>query len=343
LANPWKLIQDNNIAFILRFSYACEKKGGSLVMSKINVTGTETNKADTEIDSSGPNQGPKNILILGSGFGGTYALRRMLPSISRRENIKITMVSDENFFLFTPVLHMVAMGSIETRHVAYPIRRIHKKDQFEFIQSSIERINLKKREVITSHGGLNYDYLLLALGSVTHLPDFDVKEKTGDNFFTLKTLGDTVLIRNHIIDMFERASVENNLEKQRQLLTFVVAGAGYTGIQLITELRDFIRQTLVRFYKSLDPSRIRIILIETEPKIMAGAKEKLSNYISHYLERTGIEVRLNSRITRILNGQAEINKGELIDTGTILWVAGLCRIPKSPQLMHLKMISEGYW
>ncbi len=93
--------------------------------------------------------GVRRVLILGSGFGGTYLLRRLAPALKRNENVETTMVSDENFFLFSPLLHEVAMGSIETRHVAYPIRRLHWRDRFNFVQARVERIDLEGRKVVT--------------------------------------------------------------------------------------------------------------------------------------------------------------------------------------------------
>ena len=112
---------------------------------------------------------------------------------------------------------------------------------------------------------LEFDYLVLALGSVADTSELDL---TRENVFTLKTLQDSRLIRNHIIGLFERASVDKDPEHQKQLLTFVVCGGGYTGVQLVTELRDFIFRSLLRFYKILDTSNIRIMLVEAESKIV---------------------------------------------------------------------------
>ncbi|MDO8715790.1 MAG: FAD-dependent oxidoreductase, partial [Dehalococcoidales bacterium] len=193
--------------------------------------------------------GSRKVVILGSGFGGTYVLRKLVPVLNRNENVETTMVSAENFMLFSPMLHEVAMGGIETRHIAYPIRRLHWRDRFNFVNAEVEKIDLPNRKVITSLGTLDYDYLVLALGSVSNLSEADA---AGKKVFTLKTLKDSMLIRNHIIEVFERASVEQDSEKQKQLLTFVVAGAGYTGVQLVTEMRDFVFQGLPRFYKTID-------------------------------------------------------------------------------------------
>ena len=214
--------------------------------------------------------GGKKVLILGSGFGGAYVLRHLVPALNRNENVETTMVSDENFFLFSPLLHEVAMGRIETRHIAYPIRRLHWRDRFNFIQANVQKIDLAQRRVITTRGSFNFDYLVMALGSVADTSELD-QIRDGKNVFTLKTLQDSRLIRNHIIGLFELASIEKEPDRQKQLLTFVVCGGGYTGVQLVTELRDFIYGSLLRFYPAVDKSNIRIILVEAKAKIASGA------------------------------------------------------------------------
>lgn len=263
--------------------------------------------------------GRRKVLILGSGFGGTYVLRHLVPSLNRNENVETTMVSNENFFLFSPLLHQVAMGGIETRHIAYPIRRLHWRDRFNFVQASVEKIDLGGHKVLTTAGTLDFDHLVLALGSVADLSGL---KSLGGHMFSLRTLHDSMLIRNHIIGTFEQASIQMKLEDQRQLLTFVVSGAGYTGVQLVAELRDFIFKNLVRFYRAVDPRNIRIILVEAEPEIGAELHPKLSKYSTRQLQRMGIEIKLRSRVTRVWEGHAEINGSEIIPTQTLLWVAG---------------------
>ncbi|NIS68240.1 MAG: FAD-dependent oxidoreductase [Proteobacteria bacterium] len=273
--------------------------------------------------------GSRKVLILGSGFGGTYVLRNLVPSLNQNENVETTMVSDENFFLFAPLLHHVAMGGIETRHIAYPIRRLHWRDRFNFVQGCVERIDLRGRNVITTIGALDFDYLVLALGSV---PDMSELNSLESNVFTLKTLHDSMLIRNHVIGVFEQAIIERDPERQRQLLTFVVSGAGYIGVQLVTELRDFIFRNLIRFYKAIDPGNIRIILVEAEPKIVAELHTKLGAYAMRHLQRMGIEVRLRSRVTRVWEDHVEINGTEFIPTNTLIWVAGVLANPRIAEL-----------
>lgn len=273
--------------------------------------------------------GNKKVLILGSGFVGTYALRHLVRYLNRNEHVETTMVSDENFFLFSPLLHEVAMGRIETRHIAYPIRRLQRRDRFNFVQASVERIDLGAREVVTSAGILDFDYLVLALGSVTDMSGLYSRER---NVFTLKTLHDSVLIRNHIVGIFEQASRETDPEQQKRLLTFIVSGGGYTGVQLVAELREFVFRHLTKYYKTIDPDNIRILLIEAEQKITAGLHNKLGAYTMKQLRSMGIDVRMRSRVTRVWEDQVEINSTEILPTSTLIWVAGVVANPRIAEL-----------
>ena len=270
--------------------------------------------------------GGKKVLILGSGFGGNYVLRHLVRTLNRNENVEITMVSDENYFLFSPLLHEVAMGRIESSNAAYPLRKLHWRDRFNFIQANVEKINLDQHRVFTSRGIYDFDYLVLALGSVTDTSQLDLTNEE-KNVFTLKTLNDSRLIRNHIVGVFEQDSIENNPAGKRRLLTFVVCGGGHIGVQLVTELRDFIYRSLVKFYRVSDVSNIRIVLVEAEEKIVAELHPNLSVHVMNRLKRIGIDVRLKSRVTRISKEGVEINGTEIVPTDTIVWVAGVVSHP----------------
>jgi NADH dehydrogenase len=215
---------------------------------------------------------------------------------------------------------------------------LHWRGRFNFVQASVEKIDLGARKVVTTAGAMDFDYLVLALGSVTDIPEFGSSGEKGKNIFTLKTLTDSRLIRNHIIDVFEQASTEKNPERQRQLLTFVVSGAGYTGIQLVTELSDFIYRSLPRFYKTLPPGNMRVILVEAEPKIGIGLHAKLVAYALKCLQQMRIEVRLKSRVTNVWEDRVEINSKEIVPANTLIWVAG---VVANPRIAELNVAKDG--
>ncbi|MEE8413833.1 MAG: FAD-dependent oxidoreductase [Dehalococcoidales bacterium] len=278
--------------------------------------------------------GNKKVLILGSGFGGIYSLRHLVRSLNKNENVETTMVSNENFFLFSPLLHEVAMGGVETRHIAYPVRRLQWRDRFDFIQAEVENINLSDHTVTTTGGTQSFDYLIMALGSITDTSELHSMDGNfmDVNVFTLKTLNDARIIRNHIIEVFEQASLHREPEQQKQLLTFVVSGGGYVGIQFVTQLRDLIHRDLVKFYKNIDPANIRIILVEAESRIVTELHTKLGAYIMRHLQNSGIEVRLRSRVTCVWADHVEINGQELVPTNTLIWVAGITANPRIAEM-----------
>jgi NADH dehydrogenase len=243
------------------------------------------------------------------------------------------MVSNENFFLFSPLLHEVATGGVEPRHIAYPIRKslrkLRHRDRFQFILANVEKINLNDQKVLTGIGALDFDYLILALGSIPDTSELNAEEGSA---FNLKTLHDARLIKNHIIRIFEQANVQKDHERQKQLLTFTISGGGYIGIQLVTSLRDFTLKYLIRSYNYINPSNIRIILVEKEPKIISQLHTKLGAYAMNHLKQMGIEVRLKSQVTHVSRDHVEINNSEIIPTNTLIWAAGVTTNPKIQQL-----------
>ena len=176
---------------------------------------------------------------------------------------------------------------------------------------------------------MDYDYLVMALGSVA---DTSTLEYKGENVFFLKTLHDAMLLKNHVIKVFEQAEMTENLELQRQLLTFVIAGAGYIGVQLAVELRDFIHNHLLRFYRTFDPSSVKIILVESESKIVASLHTKLGGYVMDYLKKKNIEVKLKSRVTQVQDECVEVNGEEIIPTDTLIWMTGIRANPQVAEL-----------
>ncbi|MEW6033258.1 MAG: NAD(P)/FAD-dependent oxidoreductase [Chloroflexota bacterium] len=268
--------------------------------------------------------GITEIVVLGGGFGGVYSVIRLERALRRDLSKNITLVSDENFLLYTPLLHEVATGGVETRHIAYPIRRLLSRRRFSFRRSRVLKIDLADRKVTTSGGILSYDYLILALGSTTDLSNLP---NASANVFTLKNLHDGMVIRNHIIRMFELADAETDLKRKKQLLTFVVVGAGYTGVQLVTEVRSFIDRSLIRGYRNIDPAAVSVKLVEERGYVLSGEDARLSATALRLLRHQGVGVRLGSRVTRLWDHGMELDHLETEPTGTVVWTAGVVANP----------------
>jgi NADH dehydrogenase len=261
----------------------------------------------------------QRVVILGGGFGGAYFLIRLLKRLKHRRPFDITLVSDENFFMFTPLLHEVATGGIETRHITFPIRRLKYRQEFTFIQASVNSIDLPNRKVATTAGEVPYDRLVVALGSHTDVSSLPVGAK---RVFRLRALWDGILLRNHIIKCFEQADAEPDPARQRQLCTFVICGGGYIGVQLISAMRDLIHRSLIKYYPRITRDMVRIIMVEPRDKLLGPLPSYEADYTLRILRKQGIDVRLNSRVTASTDDGVRIND-EPVPTGTLVWVVGV--------------------
>ncbi|MCL4535026.1 MAG: FAD-dependent oxidoreductase [Bacteroidetes bacterium] len=283
----------------------------------------------------------KRVLVLGGGFAGVYTTLHLERALGRRPDISISLVSDENFFLFTPLLHEVATGGIETRHIALPIRRLRGKRLFSFVQAEVLSVDLASRTVHTSRGDMQYDVLVLALGSVTDrraLPGPDSR------VFTLKTLRDGIVLRNHVIRMFEAASAMEG--DPAPLVTFVVVGGGTIGVQLVAELRDFIYGSLLKEYTKISPESVRVILTQSDERILPEIDPELSSIARRVLEKQGVEVLTGTQVTRVRPNCVELNCGRVISTHTVVWAPGIvaspvvAALPVEKDAIHRVIVNE---
>jgi NADH dehydrogenase FAD-containing subunit len=279
----------------------------------------------------------KRILILGGGFAGIEVLRRLQNAFEDDVEIDITLVSRDNFFLFTPMLPEVSSGMIETRHIVTPIRAFCKRARF--YEANVESIDLENKQIIITKAigdpidpvhlkrhVLNYDYLVIALGGETNF--FGMKDLEG-NAFTLKTLEDAMILRNHVISMLEQADIEdegNDEDKhlRKSLITFVVVGGGFGGIEAVGELNTLVRDSVKAFYHNIDVNKdVRVMLVNAHGRILPEVSEDLSEFALQKLRESGVEVILNKRLASYTNGQAKLNDGTLIPTFTLIWAGGV--------------------
>ena len=271
------------------------------------------------------------ILILGGGFAGIEVLRQLQKAFQNDIRIDITLVSRDNFFLFTPMLPEVSSGMIETRHIVTPLRAFC--NRAKFYETELESIDLENKEVVITHRigkhtnpiewrshMLKYDYLVIALGSETSF--FGISEAT-KHAFTLKSLGDAIVLRNHVINMLEQADIEHedpNIRKR--LLTFVVVGGGFSGVEIVGELNDFILDSIKYFYHNLHKSYVRVILVNSGSRILPEVTEDLADFALHEIRKNGVEVLLNTRVIEVTSDRVKLDKGTIITTQTIIWAGG---------------------
>jgi NADH dehydrogenase len=317
----------------------------------------------------------KRIVILGGGFGGVTVLKKLQNHFQTDVSIDITMVSKDNYLLFTPMLHEIASGMIETRHIVTPIREFCNRSRFYC--AAVKNIDLEKKRVSirssTSHASafaeilgssgsnsstitdpnllesntqsyLYYDYLVIALGSETK---FFGMSDIQQNAFTIKTINDAINLRNHIIYLLEQsdqlllssassANVDNidNIhgytdnaktldQLQKKLLTFVIVGGGFAGVETAGEINDFIRDSVKEHYHNINSNNIRVIIVHSSDRLLPEMSEELAEFALERLRKSAIEIILNQRVIGATPNTVSLKDGTIIPTNTIIWSGGV--------------------
>ncbi len=266
---------------------------------------------------------PRNIVILGGGFAGMTTAVGLEEGLRGAQPVSITLVSEQNALLFTPMLAEVAGGSLEASHISTPLRTsLHRTD---FVRGRAESVDFERRVVkVSPLGGslgtareIPYDHLVLALGSVSnYFGAADIERHSLD----FKTLLDASRIRNHVIEMFERADREPDPEVRRALVTFVVAGGGFAGVELAGAINDFSRG-ISADYPVVAAGEIRIFLVHSRDRILPELSESLARYAQERMAARGVVFRLSTRVLNAQEGQVTLSDG-VIPTQTLVWTAG---------------------
>ena len=269
----------------------------------------------------------KRILILGSGFGGLYTALQLDKTLAKDDDISITLVNRENFFLFTPMLHEVAASDLDITHIVSPVRKLLKR--VKVFNGGVEGIDLKAKTVQVSHGNehhhhtLNYDHLVLSLGSITN---FYGNAGLEANAMTMKSLGDAIYLRNHMISNLEEADFECCPHVREPLLNFVVAGGGFAGVETIAGINDFLREAL-RFYPHLTEDMLRIVLVHGGDAILPELSPKLGKYAEEKLRKRGVEIHLNTLVSEATEREVVLSNGMRFASNTVIWTAGTAPNP----------------
>jgi NADH dehydrogenase len=264
----------------------------------------------------------KRVLILGAGPGGIGAALKLRRYTARVPGLEVTLVDQRDSYYMMPFVWPVVSGSADPGHISFPLSTLLRRGaarRIIFNQSRIRGIDLDRKIVRIDDGELGWDYLVVALGSTT---DFfgmaDIEEKS----LTLKSLNSAVDTHNHIIDNYEAALREEDERRKRELLTFVVVGGGPTGVELAAAVQDFVGNVLARKYPALRPFT-RVLLVEAQGTLLSGFKPRLSQLVFNRLCSRGVEILLNTRISRAWLGGVQTASGQTIATDTVIWVAGV--------------------
>lgn len=265
-----------------------------------------------------------HVVILGGGFGGLEAARRL-----RSVPVRVTLVDRHNHHLFQPLLYQVATAALSPGDIASPIRWILRRQSNTRVMLAIARgINVDTRKVILERAELGYDYLIVATGA-THA--YFGHGEWAHVAPGLKTLDDALNIRRRVLLAFEAAEMESDLAAQRRLLTFVIVGGGPTGVELAGALAEIARHALAHDFRSIDPGTARIILVEAGPSILASFPQKLRLTAERSLARLHVEVRKNAAVSHVDADAVQVGS-ERIAAGTVLWAAGVAASPLGESL-----------
>jgi NADH dehydrogenase len=266
------------------------------------------------------------ILILGGGFAGVYSALELEKRLGERDDFEIVLVSKQNYFVFHPILPEVISGTIGLTDVVSPLRRMLKKTDIRVRE--IESIDLARKVVTLSPGFTHhshevaYDHLVLGLGTVT---DFRGLRGLPEHAFPFKDLNDAIRLRHHVIRVLEEASIErHDMELRRQLLTFVVAGGGFSGVEVAAELNDFVKH-VARNFRNLDPSEARVVLVHATGRILPELPESLGKFAEGILRKRGVEIRLNTIVEAASGVEAILADGMRVPTRTLV-----STVPASP-------------
>jgi NADH:ubiquinone reductase (H+-translocating) len=269
---------------------------------------------------------PHRIVILGGGFGGVYTARNLERRFKYHENVEITLVSRDNYFLMTPLLFEAGSGVLDPRHAVSPIRKMLRRTQFD--EAEVERVDFDRRVVIIRHEEhteeieLPYDQLVLALGGVTNTGIIPGSQHAA----TFKTLADAIRLRNQIIDTFEEADLPHDFLERRKLLTFVVVGAGLVGVELMGEFTGFVH-SIARSYRNARQQLPQFHLIEAGPRILPEMDESLAAFAQDVLTSRGVKVHVSSPAKEIGRDRVTLVDGTVIEGDTIVLAAGVAPNP----------------
>ncbi len=270
---------------------------------------------------------PTRIVIIGGGFAGTATALGLEKRYRRDPSVEITLIDSENYFTFTPLLAGVPSGSVQPNHIVFPLRALLTRTRVK--QADVKRVDLQQRIVIAAHCGacgdesLPFDQLVLASGSV---PNSFGLPGVAEHALTIKSLGDATALHAQVIDKLEHADLQGDPAARRQLLTFVVAGGGFAGVETLAELNDFVRDAR-RYYPNVSQDDVRMVLIHSGDRILPEVSESLSAYALKKLRARGVEVLLETRVLGSSSSSVRLSSGEELPAGTFVWAAGTAPNP----------------
>ena len=268
------------------------------------------------MDTNIPVSAKPRVVIIGCGFAGLKLAQELAGA-----PVQVVLLDRNNYHNFQPLLYQVATGALEADSIAYPVRKIFVgQKNFFFRVADVQALDPALKMVRTNIGDISYDYLVLATGSLTNFFGIESIER---NAMQIKSIPNALNLRSFIFQNLEQAVLTDDPARKRALMTIVVVGGGPTGVEISGSLAEMRQGVLPKDYPELDLSQMRIILVEASPSVL-GPMSKESQQDAHgYLEKLGVEMRLNTAIKKYENDRAYYSETEYIEAGNLIWAAGV--------------------
>ena len=264
-----------------------------------------------------------SVVILGGGFAGLSAAMYLDKKLARRADMEVTLISRENFILFTPMLHEVAAGDLYPGDIVNPLRRI--LHHVKFVQAEVQAIDLSARRVRCVGGvaklelDFEFDHLLLTLGSETNFFDLPGVSEWA---VTMKSMFDAAMLRNRVLALLEEATLQTDSDERRRMLTFVTAGGGFAGAETTGAINDFVRE-IVRYYPDLSEELVRVVIVHPGHFLLPELGQELGDYAERKLRERKVEVIKGVRVANYDGSLVTLTDGKSIPASTLIWTAGV--------------------
>lgn len=264
-----------------------------------------------------PKTAAKRVVVVGGGFGGL----KLCSTLTKNPNFQVVLIDRNNYHQFPPLIYQIATAGLQVSSISFPFRKIFaKRKNFFFRMCDLRFVDAKNRTIQTSIGKLDYDYLVLATGTTTN---YFGNKHIEDESMPMKTLNESLGLRNALLNTFERANTCSSVEERQQLLNIVVVGGGPSGVEIAGALAEMRSHVLPQDYPDLDASQMQIHLLQGGARLLPAMSEVASNASLKYLQQMGVDVRLNCYVKDYKDNQVFTADGESLNSRTVIWVCGI--------------------
>jgi len=262
-----------------------------------------------------PELGKKRVVVIGGGFAGLTLTQKL-----NTQKFQVVLLDRNNYHQFQPLFYQVAMAGLEPSSIVFPFRKFFQNQQVYFRLAEVKEINPAENRILTSHGIVNYDYLVLAAGTKTH---YFGNRQIQQHCLPIKSVSEALFLRNRILEDYETALTCPDPDQRSKYLTIVIVGGGPTGVELAGALAEMRKHILPKDYPEMNPSEVQIILIESGNRLLKSMSSKASQAAQAYLGKQNVVIRLNQRVTSYDGEWLQTSREEAISTNKVIWAAGV--------------------